>query len=656
MIQAVSLLVVVFAASAASSAEERGRPASNAPVAGLKAIDVEGRIHRIGGRESTKAVAFVFLSHECPISNQYVAELNRLAGAQPKDQVEFYGVVADRATTRAAAVAFAKEFNVEFPVLFDASGEIAALLDPSHVPEAFVFSRRGDLVYRGRIDNLYAALGKRRPAPTERNLADALEAAVQSRAPAVSETEVVGCKIEKATRAIDGASATYHRDVAPILYAHCVECHRPGEVAPFPLLSYEDAAKRAGFLAEVVEDRRMPPWKLRPGFGHFLDERRLSDHEISVLRVWAEAGAPAGDPADQPPEPPFSEGWRLGTPDLVLKMAEPYAVPADGPDIFRFFVIPVEIPEDKVVTAVEFRPGNPRIAHHAILYVDRTGEARRRDAATPEPGYEGFLTGGIRPQGVLGFWAPGYTPRFLPDDVGITLRPNSDIALQMHYHPSGKAEVDQSEIGLYFAKKPVGRELGGLALINFNVNIPPGEKRHRMELSFTTPVDLEIAEVVPHMHLIGTEMKVVATLPDGRVEPLVWIDWDFNWQDQFRYAEIVKLPAGTRFDLEAYFDNSSGNPYNPNSPPKRVLFGEMTTDEMCICAFRTIEEKSRGDRRILGQALRKSMEDQLKNPMVALNVARFLLAGQGGFSGSADSREGRSTSDAADGTSQGDSD
>jgi mono/diheme cytochrome c family protein len=655
MSPAASLLFAVFATSTASPAGEGDRPASSVPIAGLRAIDVAGRLHHIGRRESTRAVAFVFLSEECPISNQYVAELNRLAAVQPKDLIEFYGVVADRTTTRKAAAEFAKNFQIEFPVLFDASGEIATLLDPSHVPQAFVLSRRGDFVYRGRIDNLYAALGKRRPAPTECNLADALDAAARGLAPAVAETDVVGCKIEKSRRGADLASATFHRDVAPILHAHCVECHRPGEVAPFPLLSYEDAAKRAGFLVEVVEGGRMPPWKLRPDFGHFLDERRLSDHEISVLRAWSEAGAPAGDPADQPPTPQFPEGWRLGTPDLVLRMAAPYSVPASGPDVFRFFVIPVEIPEDRVVTAVEFRPGNPRIAHHAIMYVDRTGAARRRDAATPEPGYEGFLTGGFRPQGVLGFWAPGYTPRFLPDDVGITLRSNSDVALQMHYHPSGRPEVDQSEIGLYFAKKPVENELGGLALINFDVNIPPGEKRRRMEFSFTTPVDVEIAEVVPHVHMIGTEMKVTATLPDGRVEPLVWIDWEFNWQDQFRYAEIVKLPAGTRFDLEAYFDNSGDNPYNPHSPPKRVLFGEMTTDEMCICAFRTIEKKSGDDRRILGEALRKSMEDQLKNPMVALNVARFLLAGQGGPARAADSRAKPGEGDSTKGAPRNDS-
>lgn len=627
LLSSIGIFGLALGVLGAASANE-AVPKSAATVR-LKAIDLLGQVHRVGEGERTKAVALVFLSQECPISNQYVSELNRIAKAQPEGQVEFFGVISDRGTTRAKAAEFAKSFGVQFPILFDATGEIAERFAPTHVPQAFVLNREGEIVYQGRIDNLYASLGKRRPRATEQDLVDALAAVLKGATPAVKQSEIVGCKLETAKLKADPRSITFHRDVAPILYANCIHCHRPGEVAPFSLISYDDVAKRASFIAEITSQRRMPPWKLRPDFGHFLSDRRLSDQELATLRAWAELGAPEGDPEDQPPLPKFAEGWQLGTPDLVLKMAEPYKVAATGPDAFRFFVIPIDIPEDKVVTAVEFRPGNPRIVHHAIMYIDRSGMARKRDEATPEPGYEGFLTGGIRPQGVLGFWAPGYTPRYLPEGVGMTVRTKSDVALQMHYHPSGKEETDQSEIGVYYAKKPVQHELGGLALINFAVNIPPGEKRHNMRFSFTSPVELELAEVVPHMHLIGTEMKVTATQPDGKVVPLVWIDWDFNWQDQFRYADPIRLPAGTRFDLEAYFDNSADNPYNPSSPPKRVVFGEMTTDEMCICAFRTIESLSQEKRRLLKAALEKSMEEQLKNPLVAINITRFLLAGEG---------------------------
>jgi len=308
-------------------------------------------------------------------------------------------------------------------------------------------------------------------------------------------------------------------------------------------------------------------------------------------------------------------------------MDEEFHVKADGPDSFRFFVIPIDIPEDKVVTAVEFRPGNPRVVHHAILYLDSSGMARKRDLEDPEPGYEGFLTGGFQPSGTLGFWAPGYTPRFLPAGIGQHLKKGSDLAMQLHYHPSGKAETDRSQVGIYFADKPVEKFVSGLALIDFKVDIPPGDAGHKMQFSFTTPVDVELMDVTPHMHMIGTEMKVVATRPDGAQVPLVWSKWNFNWQEQYLYREPVKLPAGTRFDLEAWYDNSAANPYNPNQPPARVRFGEMTTDEMCICAFRLIGDPGAGNRDALKQALRKSMQDQLSDPAVMLQVMQVIARG-----------------------------
>lgn len=422
-------------------------------------------------------------------------------------------------------------------------------------------------------------------------------------------------------------AVTFTRDVAPILYAHCTECHRAGEVAPFPLLTYEDAAKRADFLVDVVESRRMPPWLARPDFGHFAGERRLSAEEVKTLRAWADAGAPEGDPGDLPSVPEYPKGWRLGTPDVVVSMAEPFVVPASSPDLNRFFVIPIDIPEDKYVIGAEFQAGNAQVCHHAIMYLDRSGTARKRDAATPEPGYSGFIPTGLS-GGVLGFWAPGYTPSFYPQGAGTRLLRNTDLALQIHYHPSGKEESDQSQVGIYFADKPTERSMGGLTMINFDVDIPAGEARHKMTHTFTTPVDLEIVDVVPHMHYIGKEMKLTATLPDGSVRPLVWVDWDFNWQDLYRYREVVKLPAGTRLDLEAYFDNSADNPYNPNSPPRQVVFGEETTDEMCICAFRLIANPSVEEQQKLNAAMRADMLQQLKSPKVMASVVQFMQEGR----------------------------
>lgn len=423
------------------------------------------------------------------------------------------------------------------------------------------------------------------------------------------------------------ANVTFTRDVAPILFASCTECHRPGEVAPFSLVTYEDAAKRADFIADIVESKRMPPYLARADFGHFEGERRLTAEQITTLRAWADAGAPLGDPKEMPPVPEFPSGWRLGTPDLVVSMAEPFIVPAEGPDLNHFFVIPIEIPEDKYVIGVEFQAGNAKVCHHAIMYLDRSGNARARDAATPEPGYSGFIPTGLS-GGALGFWAPGYTPIFYPAGVGHRLEPKTDMALQIHYHPSGKEESDQSKVGIYFADEPPARRMGGLTMINFDVDIPAGEVRHKMTDTFTTPVDLEIVDVVPHMHYIGKEMKLTATLPDGTVKPLIWVDWDFNWQDLYRYREVVKLPAGTRIDLEAYFDNSADNPYNPNSPPENIGFGEETTDEMCICAFRLIANESEEEQKKLHEAHRAGMLKQLNNPKTLATVMKFMQEGQ----------------------------
>lgn len=397
---------------------------------------------------------------------------------------------------------------------------------------------------------------------------------------------------------------TYTRDVAAVLWKHCAHCHRPGEVAPFSLLTYDDAAKRADQLVEVVRQRIMPPWKPEKGHGNFLDVRRLSDEEMAILSAWAAADAPEGNPRDLPPAPIFTDGWQLGEPDLVLAMPESFQIPADGRDVYQAFVIPMGIDTLRFVSAVEFRPGNRKIAHHALFFLDNTGTARERDEADPGPGYRSFGGPGFMPTGALGGWAPGVTPRFLPEGTGRMLPPNSDLVLLMHYHPRGKPEQDQSRIGIYFRKETAIKSFLGIPLGSWNINIRPGEKRHTIKAQSTVPTDVHLYGIAPHMHLIGREMKVTATLPDGKVEPLIWIkDWDFNWQDQYYYAEPVALPKGTRLDLVAVYDNSSDNPFNPNDPPKRVRAGEQTTDEMCLCFLQVVPDQLHGYRDILREIM-----------------------------------------------------
>jgi hypothetical protein len=396
----------------------------------------------------------------------------------------------------------------------------------------------------------------------------------------------------------DDKEVVYTRDVAPILYKHCATCHRPGEIGPFSLMTYADAAKRSDFIKEVTSEGRMPPWKAEPQPLKFHNERRLSDAEKATLARWAETGAREGDSKDLPPPPKFADGWQLGEPDVVLKMAKPFTVRASGRDVYRCFVIPIPIDEDKTVSAVEFRPGNPKVVHHAIFYLDALGQARRKDR--DGTGYEGFGGPGILPSGGLGGWAPGSMPRFLPEDVGLYLKKGSDLVLQVHYHPSGKEETDQSMLGVYFTKKPAAKTATGIAIASRNLYIPAGQKDHRVKSrSGELPVDVNVIAVTPHMHLIGREMTVTAALPDGGKTQLISIkQWDFNWQGAYGFEKPVRLPKGTVIHVEAAYDNSRDNPQNPSDPPRPVRWGEQTTDEMCI-AFVQVTADSKEDLRKL---------------------------------------------------------
>ena len=387
---------------------------------------------------------------------------------------------------------------------------------------------------------------------------------------------------------------TFNKDVAPILWKNCSGCHRSGEVGPFSLLTYKDAAKRADFLAEITQSKRMPPWKAEPGFGDFHDERRLTEAEIKTINDWAETGAVEGDPKDLGTPPKFPEGWQLGTPDLVLKTPGSFEIPADGRDIYRCFVIPIPIETDRTVAAVEFRPGNSKVVHHALMFLDNSGAGRAKDEAEPGPGYASFGGPGIVPSGGLGGWAPGAMPRMLPNGMGKLLRKGSDLVLQIHYHPDGKVETDQSTVGIYFTKTPARQIVGGLAVRSRMLDIPAGDKRYHVTAeSAPLPVDAQAIGIAPHMHYIGKEMKVVAQTPDGKTIPLIWIkDWDFNWQGQYQYRSPIKLPKGTVVKLDAYYDNSDENTRNPSQPPKRVRWGEQTTDEMCLLGVQVVTEKN----------------------------------------------------------------
>lgn len=385
---------------------------------------------------------------------------------------------------------------------------------------------------------------------------------------------------------------TYHREVVRILQKHCQDCHRPGQVAPFALLNYPQARKRGADLAAVTADRKMPPWHASSEEGGpFRDARVMSPDEIATLARWAEAGCPEGDPAESPAPRTWESDWQLGPPDLVLKPAASYTLDAEGRDELRVFVLPTGLTEGKWVAAVDFLPGNPKIVHHILAAFDVRGAAKKLDEADPKPGYLVFGGFGMIPSGGLNGWSPGKIARPLPDGVGRYLPAGSDVLLQVHYHRSGKAESDNSSIGLYFAKTPVDKQVrGGMVLPPSrglfrrpDLLIPAGEANYEVKGTKTIDEDSQLIAVTPHMHWLGKDFELKASRPDGSTVTLIRIDqWDFNWQGAYDFTTPVPLPKGTRIEMKARFDNSAANPANPNSPPIAVHWGEQTTDEMCI--------------------------------------------------------------------------
>jgi len=573
-------------------------------IIGTRTVDVDGALHQLGvdGLNPVGPVAIVFMDPGCPISKRYGPRLNEIAGLAAEAEVEFYGVISDPTVSAVAARAYRTEYELGFPILFDASGDLAERLQPTHVPEAFVVSKTDRVVYRGRIDDRYEAVGKLRQNVGSHELLEAIQVIGGGPGSLPAHAEPVGCVFE----AWDGERTTpitYNRDVAPILSANCLECHREDDVGPFSLQTYADAKRRARMLATVCSDGLMPPWFAEPGAGLFRDERRLSDRQIALLAEWAAAGAPEGEPDDLLPTPQLStERWRLGEPDLLVEMPVAFEVPAHGDDIYRYFVIPNEIVRDEAIVAIDFRPGDPSVVHHCIAYLDRTGLARKNDEESEAPGFAVFGRDAVQgserfdPDGrdtskQIAGWAPGTQPYRLPAGLGTRLEPGGDFVLEIHYHPTGKATRDQSALALYFADEPVERYTAGLVIGTGNINIPAGDGNYWRHVWMDVPHDLDVIEVSPHMHYLGKLVDVTATLPDGMEEPLIKIsDWDFRWQGAYFYREPVRLPKGSRIDAYFQFDNSADNPFNPSSPPARVEEGWRTTDEMCLFFFTVVPD------------------------------------------------------------------
>jgi cytochrome c-type biogenesis protein CcmH/NrfG len=457
---------------------------------------------------------------------------------------------------------------------------LADRLGAKTTPHAFLFDSGRVLRYQGAMDD---DAGKEEASG---GLWDALDSLLAGKEVARPVTKSIGCAIRRVippTEPRSSATPTFNREIVRLLQDHCQGCHRPGGIGQVSFLPYQQAVAWAPDIQDAVRNRTMPPWNAKEAFGAFEGVRRLTGDQIETISKWVDAGMPEGAPADLPPPEGYPEGWTLGSPDLVLTPSETYPVEATGKDEYRCFVMPVDLPEDRYVSAIEVLPGARDVVHHVSVYLDASGRAEALERADPAPGYDSFGGVGFPPSGTLGGWAPGNSPHRLPDGVGRLLPRKASVVMQVHYHKSGRATRDLSRLGLYFSRVPVDKKLSEEVVASRLLFIPPGVKHFKVTGSTLISEDAHALSILPHMHLLGEEIKVTATCPDSSRVPLVWVaPWDFNWQETYVFKTPIPLPKGTRIDLEAWYDNSPDNRRNPNVPPKWVRWGEESTDEMCI--------------------------------------------------------------------------
>ena len=385
------------------------------------------------------------------------------------------------------------------------------------------------------------------------------------------------------------SQVTFTKDVAPIIYNNCTKCHRPNEIGPFPMTNYQEVFPWAQSIKYVTSIRFMPPWKADPHYSRFIGERVLTDEQIATIAAWADNGAPYGNAAEEPSLPDFPTGSQIGTPDLILSMAESFHHIGGNKDEYRVFVIPTGLTEDKQIATLELRPGNSKVLHHALFSSDATGVARDLDAADPGYGYDGF--GGFGIDDAMGRMFPGYVPGQkpvpYPEGLGKILPAGADILMQVHYGPSPVATTDSSTINIFFKEEAVERQVQDFIFLPFapllqnDVFIIPANTVKTFYCKFTTPIKISLFAIWPHAHLLAQSYEVFTTTPGGDTTNLIRIpEWDFNWQGSYNFKKYIVLEPGTTIHAYATYDNTINNPGNPNSPPKLVSWGEKTTDEM----------------------------------------------------------------------------
>ncbi len=539
------------------------------PVGDFALPDSAGRVRSLH-EWCDRPVVIAFLGVDCPVSRQYASRLSELAARFESRGVAIVGIIPNPENPTAAIVMFEKDFRLSFPLLSDKHQALVDRLGVSRVPEVVVLDRQRRVRYRGRVDDQFSP-GSHKSKPSRADLEIALEELLAGKLVSVPVTQPAGCPIERTDThaAKPGVRATYYQDVVSIMYRRCVVCHQPGGIAPFSLLTAEDAVRKAGAIREAVAEKRMPPWHADPKYGKFASDPSLTNLERTTILDWCATGAQPGQaPETARPEPSIRDGWHIPKPDMIVPIPQPFAVPAEGVIPYQLFEVDPGFTEDRWVQQAEILPGNRAVVHHATVFLK-------------PPGVEGLIVQGELQSFCLAAYAMGTPPMTLPHGMAKKIPRGWRLVFVIHYVPNGPGQTDQTRLGLRFADpKTVRKEVATNILISEEMTITPRCPNHIETRSRTFEKDVLLLALFPHMHLRGVSFRYEATYPDGRTEILLSVPkWDFEWQHRYVFAEPKFLPAGTVLTATGHYDNSDANPYNPD-PNAEVHAGPQTTDEM----------------------------------------------------------------------------
>ncbi|MEW4528006.1 redoxin domain-containing protein [Maioricimonas sp. JC845] len=558
-------LLPVRLTAAAEKSSALGRHIGN-----FELPDALGALHTLDQYADSPLVVVAFVGVECPIARLYAPRLEQLARDYADRGVTVLAIDANRQDSLTDLQKYVNNHGLSIPVLKDSGNSVADRFGALRTIEAYVLDERRIVRYHGRIDDQYG-VGYSRSEPTRQDLRVAIDELLAGQPVSVPQTKVVGCFIGRVRKPQSDARVTFTRDVAPVLNRHCVECHRDGEIAPFPLTSFGEAVGWGETIAEVIRDQRMPPWHASPAHGKFANERFMSDDEKQVVYDWVAAGMPQGSPDDLPPAPEFVEGWQLPRkPDQIVNMrSTPFTVPAEGTVEYQYFAVDPGFTEDRWLAGAEVVPGNRNVVHHAIVFFSPPG--------------------GRGPQGLgwIGAYVPGFRPPEPVSGLARRIPAGSKLIFQMHYTPNGSPQQDTTKIGLLFADPDsVTEELVTEIAVDAKFEIPPHAENYRITTTRRYwPEGGRLLALTPHMHVRGRSFRFVGHFPDGRSEILLDVpNYDFNWQHTYQLAEPLDLPKGFELECIATYDNSANNPVNPD-PTIPVTWGDQSWEEMMIAFF-----------------------------------------------------------------------